>query len=283
MTLNAVVLPAPFGPIRPEICPASTSNETPSRATMPPKRKVISRTDSKSPLNRGAYCVATAVQGLRDVVSGSRGAQSAGEADRRRRAAPLRRRRTPRSPRAASTFGRRRDRAGRRRRRAARRRSPRTSSRRSPPRCRASVARSGGTGTVTSARRRDRPSRFRRACRARSCRRERPASCARRAPSSGWSTPRVWAPSERRTTAPGRLAAVAVAAARNALARRRAHELDATRDGVADRGAEAGRQRRDPGLQRPPVGRRRRDDDRVVGERDEPDLDPRREPGRRTR
>ena len=47
ITLNAVVLPAPFGPIRPEICPDSTSNETPSRATMPPKRNVISRTDSK--------------------------------------------------------------------------------------------------------------------------------------------------------------------------------------------------------------------------------------------
>ena len=39
MTLNAVVLPAPFGPMRPEICPFSTSNDTPSRATMPPKRK----------------------------------------------------------------------------------------------------------------------------------------------------------------------------------------------------------------------------------------------------
>ena len=46
MTLNAVVLPAPFGPISPEICPASTSNDTPSRATMPPKRSVMSLTDS---------------------------------------------------------------------------------------------------------------------------------------------------------------------------------------------------------------------------------------------
>ena len=46
MTLNAVVLPAPFGPISPEIWPASTSKETPSRATMPPKRSVTSRTDS---------------------------------------------------------------------------------------------------------------------------------------------------------------------------------------------------------------------------------------------
>src|SRR4051794_37566264 len=49
MTLKAVVLPAPFGPISPEIWPCSTSKDTPSRATMPPKRSVISRTDSNVP------------------------------------------------------------------------------------------------------------------------------------------------------------------------------------------------------------------------------------------
>src|SRR5947199_5820393 len=38
MTLNAVVLPAPFGPIRPKIVPSSASSETSSSATMPPKR-----------------------------------------------------------------------------------------------------------------------------------------------------------------------------------------------------------------------------------------------------
>src|SRR3954453_20815839 len=38
MTLNAVVLPAPFGPIRPKIVPSSASRETSSRATIPPKR-----------------------------------------------------------------------------------------------------------------------------------------------------------------------------------------------------------------------------------------------------
>src|SRR5262245_27575331 len=48
MTLNAVVLPAPFGPIRPEIFPSSTSKELPSRATMPPKRSVTSRTSSRA-------------------------------------------------------------------------------------------------------------------------------------------------------------------------------------------------------------------------------------------
>jgi hypothetical protein len=48
MTLNAVVLPAPFGPMRPDICPCSTSNDTPSRATMPPKRRVTSRTSRRA-------------------------------------------------------------------------------------------------------------------------------------------------------------------------------------------------------------------------------------------
>src|SRR5918994_6277079 len=48
MTLNAVVLPAPFGPIRPEIWPSSTENDTPSSATIPPKRRVTSRTSSRA-------------------------------------------------------------------------------------------------------------------------------------------------------------------------------------------------------------------------------------------
>src|SRR2546429_83195 len=38
MQLKSVVLPAPFGPIRPTMRPGATSKETPSRATMPPKR-----------------------------------------------------------------------------------------------------------------------------------------------------------------------------------------------------------------------------------------------------
>src|SRR6185436_768823 len=36
--LNSVVLPAPFGPISPTMRPGATSNDTPSSATMPPKR-----------------------------------------------------------------------------------------------------------------------------------------------------------------------------------------------------------------------------------------------------
>src|SRR5712691_9309045 len=37
MTLTSVVLPAPFGPIRPWIDPCSTSSDTPSTARTPPK------------------------------------------------------------------------------------------------------------------------------------------------------------------------------------------------------------------------------------------------------
>src|SRR6516162_3500889 len=44
MQLNRVVLPAPFGPIRPRIWPSSISKETPSSAMIPPNRRAISRT-----------------------------------------------------------------------------------------------------------------------------------------------------------------------------------------------------------------------------------------------
>src|SRR5262245_64772484 len=40
MTLNAVVFPAPFGPIRPAISPSFTVSETSSSATIPPNRRV---------------------------------------------------------------------------------------------------------------------------------------------------------------------------------------------------------------------------------------------------
>src|SRR6478672_6162554 len=42
MTLNAVVLPAPFGPIRPKMVCGCTSNPTSSSATMPPNRSETS-------------------------------------------------------------------------------------------------------------------------------------------------------------------------------------------------------------------------------------------------
>ena len=57
------------------------------------------------------------------------------------------------------------------------------------------------------------------------------------------------------------------------LARRQADDFDSARNSVADRRPEAGRQRVDPVLDQPPVGGRRRDDDRVVREGDEADLD----------
>src|SRR3954469_12847057 len=46
MQLNAVVLPAPLGPISPTISHSSTRRLSPSTATRPPKRMVRSRTSS---------------------------------------------------------------------------------------------------------------------------------------------------------------------------------------------------------------------------------------------
>src|SRR5271167_4787209 len=43
MQLKSVVLPAPFGPMRPTISASFTSKETPSSAVMPPNRTRTSR------------------------------------------------------------------------------------------------------------------------------------------------------------------------------------------------------------------------------------------------
>src|SRR2546428_12494251 len=48
MTLKRVVLPAPLGPISATTWPASTANETRSRAITPPKRTLRSRTSSRA-------------------------------------------------------------------------------------------------------------------------------------------------------------------------------------------------------------------------------------------
>src|SRR5690242_14002865 len=48
MTLNVVVLPAPFGPIRPVIAPASTSRSTARTAWCPPKWTLIPRVSSSA-------------------------------------------------------------------------------------------------------------------------------------------------------------------------------------------------------------------------------------------
>src|SRR4051812_32361563 len=48
MQLNRVVLPAPLGPMRPQISPCATSKAGPSRATTPPNRTTTSFTDSTS-------------------------------------------------------------------------------------------------------------------------------------------------------------------------------------------------------------------------------------------
>src|SRR5512139_3291397 len=54
MQLKSVVLPAPFGPIRPTMRPASTSKETLSSATMPPKRTPTPSTRNNAPVDTGS-------------------------------------------------------------------------------------------------------------------------------------------------------------------------------------------------------------------------------------
>ena len=55
-TLNSVVLPAPFGPMRPMICPSCRSRLTLLTASRPPKRTLMSRSSAagRSVAVRGA-------------------------------------------------------------------------------------------------------------------------------------------------------------------------------------------------------------------------------------
>ena len=48
MQLNSVVLPAPFGPISPQMAPLATSKLTSSSAVTPPKRIVTPSTASSA-------------------------------------------------------------------------------------------------------------------------------------------------------------------------------------------------------------------------------------------
>src|SRR6058998_515741 len=65
MQLNAVVLPAPLGPIRPTISHSSTFRLRPSTAVRPPKRMVSSRTSSTdtAALHRSDAAAVRIVQG----------------------------------------------------------------------------------------------------------------------------------------------------------------------------------------------------------------------------
>ena len=47
MQLKHVVLPAPFGPINPVMCPSATSKDTSFSAVIPPNRMVRFRTASR--------------------------------------------------------------------------------------------------------------------------------------------------------------------------------------------------------------------------------------------
>src|SRR3982750_2724372 len=71
MQLNAVVLPAPLGPIRPTISHSSTFRFSPSIAVRPPKRMVRSRTSSTdtAALHRSGATVAIRVV-QRELVAG---------------------------------------------------------------------------------------------------------------------------------------------------------------------------------------------------------------------
>jgi hypothetical protein len=61
-TLKTVVFPAPFGPISPTISPGCTSNETPSRATTPPNRRVTFSTTRRGAATVGGSYAARAAQ-----------------------------------------------------------------------------------------------------------------------------------------------------------------------------------------------------------------------------
>src|SRR4051794_5572763 len=65
MQLKSVVLPAPFGPIRPTMRPGATPNETPSSATMPPKR-----TRTFSTRSSGALFCETLISSSKEVALG---------------------------------------------------------------------------------------------------------------------------------------------------------------------------------------------------------------------
>src|SRR5689334_15734559 len=58
MALKQVVLPAPFGPIRPKISPLRRLKLTSLRATTPPKRSVTLSTSSRTSSSRGSEDVA---------------------------------------------------------------------------------------------------------------------------------------------------------------------------------------------------------------------------------
>src|SRR5207245_10644077 len=69
MQLNSVVLPAPLGPMRPTISPASMASETSRFAARPPKRLVEASTRSRGAMR---YAVAGRGRNQRDHGSESR-------------------------------------------------------------------------------------------------------------------------------------------------------------------------------------------------------------------
>src|SRR6188768_3359318 len=67
-TLKIVVLPAPFGPMSPQMWPSSMPKDSPSRATTPPKRTVTSCTSSSG--TRSPPCASDTSASLDDRLMG---------------------------------------------------------------------------------------------------------------------------------------------------------------------------------------------------------------------
>src|SRR5918997_4360550 len=57
MQLKRVVLPAPLGPISPQICRSPTPKETPATAVTPPNRTTMSRTSRRATRAAARYRV----------------------------------------------------------------------------------------------------------------------------------------------------------------------------------------------------------------------------------
>src|SRR3954447_1089697 len=64
IALKQVVLPAPFGPIRPRISPGRMSNDTSSSATTPPNRIVTLRRASSASAGAATVSVSVSVSGM---------------------------------------------------------------------------------------------------------------------------------------------------------------------------------------------------------------------------
>src|SRR2546421_1838392 len=87
MTLNAVVLPAPFGPISPTISPSAAVNDTRSSATTPPNRLVTFSTE-RSAIGGSTLKRSGSAQNCGEAREASAQARARGRGARARRLHP---------------------------------------------------------------------------------------------------------------------------------------------------------------------------------------------------